>query len=206
MNLDTLKRAEADFLNTYPGGFNHPEMQAMGRKHKMQQSVEFAQQAFAADAFHSPQAVVQDMVRAVSRSSMVSMFEKPRFRDAAQSLDAGATERLSGALADLLHGDQAAGFERMVSLLLDHKVAKWPVLTIIPLYVHPQDEVLVKPTNCKNAIAHFELQGLAYRPRPSWDFYRRYREAILEMKTHCDPAVAPDNAAFGGFLMFATRG
>ena len=33
MNLDRLKQAEANFLASYPGGFNHTDMQAIHKKH-----------------------------------------------------------------------------------------------------------------------------------------------------------------------------
>lgn len=64
-----------------------------------------------------------------------------------------------------------------------------------------QDEVFIKPTTAKGVIAHFELEGLDYKPTPSWDFYQRYRDARLEMKQYVDPSLSPNNPAFSGFLM-----
>ncbi|MDA3939002.1 MAG: hypothetical protein PF693_06815 [Spirochaetia bacterium] len=34
MNLDKLKKAESDFLKTYPGGFTNPQMMELSKKHK----------------------------------------------------------------------------------------------------------------------------------------------------------------------------
>ena len=63
--------------------------------------------------------------------------------------------------------------------------------------------MFVKPTTTKNAIRFFELEGLEYKPRPSWAFYERYRETINEMKSRVDPSLSTSNAAFTGFLMAA---
>lgn len=36
MNLEKLALAEKHFLQRYPGGFNHPELQELSKKHKME--------------------------------------------------------------------------------------------------------------------------------------------------------------------------
>ena len=36
MNVKKLKQAEKAFFKQYPGGFTHPEMVALGKKHKME--------------------------------------------------------------------------------------------------------------------------------------------------------------------------
>ncbi len=50
-------------------------------------------------------------------------------------------------------------------------------------------------------INKYELEGLTYKPRPSYDFFVKYRQAINEMKQKVDASLAPNNAAFSGFLM-----
>ena len=83
------------------------------------------------------------------------------------------------------------------------KMAKWSLISICPVYYSPQDEVFVKPTTAKKAIAHFELQNLHYRPQPSWEFYTTFRATINEMKTKVDSSLSPNSAAFTGFLMMS---
>ena len=63
----------------------------------------------------------------------------------------------------------------------------------------------MKPTTAKGVVSYFELDGLEYRPRPSWEFYKTYRDIILEMKAAVDKSLAPNNAAFCGFLMMTMR-
>ncbi len=201
MNLDKLKEAESAFLYKYPGGFDNPEIQIIGKKHRMNKRIVQAQTCFAKSKFRDPEEICTNMTKVVSASSMVSLFEKPKFRDLLKILNEKQKRLLSNGLKNYLHGNQEKGFNDMLEILRSGKLAKWSLMTIIPNYYHPEQEVFVKPTTTKGVIATFELEGLIYRPQPSWEFYHRYREAILEMKDFVDSSLTPSNAAFSGFLM-----
>jgi hypothetical protein len=203
LNLNKLRQAEDTFLMHYPGGFYHPEMQAIGKKHKMDKMIGLAQAGFAKPQFKDTRAVAETMVKLVSRSSMVSLFEKPRFRDFVAMLSAQDCQQLTGGLKAFLHGSQQQGFEAMLDILQAGKLAKWTLMTILPCYFNPTVEVFVKPTTTKGVIAQFELDELQYRPMPSWDFYQRYRACIQEMKAVADESLTGSNAAFCGFLMMS---
>ncbi len=201
MNLSKLKQAEHRFLQRYPLGFRDPGMVAVTKKHKMDALIAFAQQEFAKPRFMDSQAVVEAMGKLVSRSSMVSMFEKPKFRDYLVSLTDNDRERLVEGLKHILHGNQQKGFELMLATLASASLAKWSLLTILPNYYAPDDEVFVKPTTAKGVIDYFELDNLHYSAKPSWEFYQHYRACILAMRKQVDQSLAPNNAAFCGFLM-----
>lgn len=205
MNLDKLKLAEAQFLQLYPLGFDDPEMQAIGKKHKMAQMIEQCQTAFTELAFNKPHVIVENMVKMISRSSMVSVFEKPKFRDFVKSLSGNDINELSEAFYEQLYGNQQKGFEALLDILRRQKLAKWSLITILPNYVYPQQEVFVKPTTAKGVIVNFELEGLVYKPQPTWDFYQKYQAQILQMKLHVDSTLTSSNAAFSGFLMMSMR-
>ena len=143
------------------------------------------------------------MVRCVSRSSMVSMFEKPKFRDFCGRLDRNQMDFLVDSLVAFLHGDQQTGFEGILDLLLTEKLGRWSLMTIIPSYYAPQKEVFVKPTTTIIIIKELELKEMEYKPRPSWEFYTAYRNFVNQAKLKVDKSVAPSNAAFTGFLMRA---
>ncbi len=200
MNHEILKKAEKLFLKKYPGGFNHPEMAAIGKKHKMEQQTTFAKESFSKKAFENPNDIIANMGKLVSRSSMVSMFEKPKFRDMLKSLNTKKKEQLAKTLYELLHGRQQMGFEQFVFDLQHHKLGKWSLATIIQTYYNPNKEVFIKPTTAKLVIEKFGLE-LTYHPTPTWDFYKKYRKSILEMKKQVNPNIAPNTPAFGGFLM-----
>ena len=206
MNIEKLRTAEAQFLQRYPGGFLHPDMQALAKKHKMDKQIKFAQSAFAQEKVQDMLPYCENMVKAVSRSSMVSMFEKPKFRDFVYAADEANKLDLVVGLNKFLHGDQQQGFELLLSVLKPAKLAKWSLLTVIPNYYHPDTEVFIKPTTAKGVIDFFELKDLHYKPQPTWAFYEDYRNRILDMKALVDPEIAPSNAAFCGFLMMSLKG
>ncbi len=58
----------------------------------------------------------------------------------------------------------------------------------------------MKPTTTKLVIDSLDLD-LKYGSTPTWAFYRRYRNAIKDMKAKVSRDLAPNNAAFCGFLM-----
>jgi hypothetical protein len=206
MNEKKLRQAEKDFFERYPGGFAHPEMIAIRKHHKLDRMVELAQESFAERNFMHPDLIVDNMVRIITRSSIISMFEKPRFRDFARSLSPLERQDLVRGMEELLHGNEQTGFEIMLDILRTWKLAKWPLMTFCQAYYLPQVEVFIKPTITKGIIETFELDNLQYKPSPTWDFYKRYRAAINEMKTKVDPSLSPYNIAFTGFLMRSIQG
>lgn len=206
MNIEKLKQAEADFLDRYPGGFENPEMLAIAKKHKMDQMVSYTQESFGKENFRMPDLIVERMVKVASRSSMVSVFEKPKFRDYALALAPDRKRRLADGLFAVCYGNEQQGFEEMVDVLLEGKLAKWTLMTVCQAYFRPDYEVFIKPTTAKGVIQTFEIENMQYKPKPSYAFYTQYRQAINQMKTHVDPALSPSNAAFSGFLMMSMEG
>jgi hypothetical protein len=206
MNEKKLRQAEKDFFERYPGGFSHPEMIAIRKHHQLDKMVGLAQESFAKRNFRHPDLIFDHMVKIVTRSSLISRFEKPKFRDFARSLPLLERQDLARGLEELLHGNEQTGFEITLALLRTGKLARWPLMTVCQAYYRPEREVFVKPTTTKGIIATFELDSLQYQPVPSWAFYDRYRAAINEMKTRVDPSLSPYNIAFTGFLMRSIRG
>lgn len=204
MNLKKLREAEALFLLKYPDGFADEGLKSISRKHNVGKLSEFAATALARKAFGNQGKVLDDIVRIVSRSSMVSMFEKPKFRDYVNGLGRDDRAFLAAGFKRLLHGKQEQGFNDVLDVLSEGKLAKWSLMTICPYQYRPLEEVFVKPTTTKNVIRQFELADLVYKPRPSWAFYSAYRDAIKEMKAAVSPSLSPNNAAFTGFLMMTT--
>ena len=203
MNLKRLKQAEAEFLARYPGGFNHPDMITIGKKHNVGKMTEQAKELLSKKSFQKTGPVLDSLIKIVSRSSMVSMFEKPKFRDYVNGLDRDEREALAMGFQLLLHGKQQRGFDIIIDILARGKLAKWSLVTICPTYIKPLDEVFVKPTTAKNVIKYLELENLDYKPRPSWAFYEEFRRQILAMKEKVDPSISPSIAAFTGFLMMS---
>jgi hypothetical protein len=205
MNLKKLKLAEEEFFDRYPGGFDNPEIIEIRKKHKLEKMMELAQDCFAKRNFKLPDLIVENIVKVVTRSSLISVFEKPKFRDFVHSLPAQEKQRLSKGLEETLHGKEQFGFETMLEVLKNGKLAKWSLMTICQAYHRPQIEVFIKPTTAKDVIEYFELSHLHYHPRPTWAFYHDYRTVINDMKSKVDLSLSPYSIAFTGFLMRSMR-
>lgn len=106
----------------------------------------------------------------------------------------------------MLHGDERTGFETLIDILKEEKLAKWTLITAIPAYYNPTKDVFVKPTTVKNVIKYFELENRVYKPLPTYDFYEQYRDSINNMKSNVSAELTPHNAAFSGFLMMVMEG
>ncbi|MFZ5944816.1 MAG: hypothetical protein ACOYVD_11940 [Bacillota bacterium] len=203
MNKAKLKEAETRFLMRYPGGFSNPLMLEIAKKHKLEKMNKLAQDSFPIANFQNPIKLVDSMSKIVSQSSMVSVFEKPKFRDFINAISDMEKGILSRGLEEFLHGNQETGFKLMTDLLSEYKLAKWPLLTVCPAYYRPNVEVFIKPTTVKGVIEYFELEGLKYSPKPTFEFYWAYREQINKIKKEVDVSLQYENAAFCGFLMMS---
>lgn len=204
MNLERLKQAEAVFLIRFPGGFNNLEIKAIReKKHNVDKMIAFAQESFSKSRFRHPDGVVDSLVKVVSRSSVISVFEKARFKDFVSTLPLEDQSILVDGLENLLHRTEQLGFEAIRNLLQSGKLAKWSLMTICQTYYHPQRDVLIKPMTVRGIIQYFELADLQYKPTPTWEFYDAYRAVIHEMKSKVDPSLSPTNAAFSWFLLLS---
>lgn len=202
MDLNALKKAEQKFLKKYPGGFANPEMLAIGKKHKMEKLEVFAKDSFAKTKFSNPNLIVDQIAKLASQSTLISVFEKPKFRDMIKGILPEEKASLSQVVYELLHGQKKLGFESWVDELKKHKLAKWPLATFIQAYYSPRKEVFVKPTTAKLIIESLKLD-LVYKPSPTWDFYSKFRKIIQEAKNYVDQSLSPNNPAFCGFLMMS---
>jgi len=201
MRRDLLIAAQKEFLKLYPGGFENEEMQIQAKKHKIQKMNELANEWFAKDKFKDLEKVFDNLVKIISSSSVVSVFEKVKFRDFANTMTIEQKISITEGLYERLHGNAEEGFNKMRDVLDEDKLAKWPVLTVIPYYFDNQNEIFIKPTTAKGVISTFELEGIVYNSKPTFKFYEAYKKEFLIMKSIVDQRIAPENGAFSGFLM-----
>jgi len=202
MNYDKLRLAESSFLQRYPGGFADPGMASVKKKHDIDKLVQFAQQSFTRGNFNRPELITDAVLKVVSRSSMVSRFEKPRFRDFIRALNSHEKAALAASFEKRLYGRQKRqGFDEILGMLSHHKIARWSVISVVPFYFSPQKEAFVKPTTAKGILRFLEIDDLVYKPTPSWEFYQGYRRLLEEIEKVVVPTLAPNKAALTGFMM-----
>lgn len=203
MNLYKLKEAEANFLLRYPKGFADPAMAPIKKKHNVDALVTFAQHNLTQVNCLKPHFVADTLLKLISRSSMISRFEKPQFKHFLNALDSDEKEALAYGVGQLLHGRRQAGFEQICGMLSHHKLAKWAIISSLAFYYAPRREVFVKPTTAKGIISLLEIETLTYQSTPSWKFYKGYRKLISDLKKKVHPSLSTNNAAFTGFLMMS---
>lgn len=202
MNVRKLKEAEAAFLAQFPGGFADPGMERIRKSHNVERLAAFARENLTAITLSQPHKLADTLVKIVSRSSMVSRFEKPPFREFLTSLTSRDKRRLADAFTKRLSGrKKREGFDEIVEIFGRHKLARWSLVSAVPFYFAPRTEAFVKPTTAKKIIRLLEIEDLDYRPRPDWAFYDGYRKLLLDIRRRVDPSLTPNNAATAGFLM-----
>ena len=206
MNISKLLQAEKEFSLRYPKGSEDPAMVELMRKHKMDKMNEMAHELFAKDKFDDPDEIVKSIYTIISKSSLISLFDKPKFRDASKSMSQEDKIELLDALKKRLYSKSeskiAEGFNKMVEVLSRYKLASWPIITIVPCYMDGQRDVCLKPNTVKEIISHYELEGLIYKSRPDYKFYSEYRNALLEMKSKTNALKDVDLTAFSGLIHF----
>jgi len=205
MNLNKLEHLEIEFLKVYPEGFDSPELVEVGKKHKMNKMQDFVKEHFAKDCFSETEDVFENFVKLISKSSLVSVFEKTKFRNEAKVMTEEEKEILVKGLYEFLYVDQELGFNKQISVLIKYKMAKWPILTVLGLYMDPGVEVLIKPTTVKGILNYFEVDEFKYTSKANYEFYDQYRQLINEIKTTASEHLQIDNAAFCGFLMMSIK-
>ena len=205
MNIQKLKEAEAAFLARFPGGFNDPGLEKIRKSHNIERLAEFARTNLTQAALSRPQGFADTLLKIVSRSSMVSRFEKPPFREFIDALDSNGKRRLAEAFRKRLFGrNKREGFDEIVDLLAHYKLARWSLVSAASFYLAPSKEAFVKPSTAMKIITFLDMGNLRYRARPDWAFYIGYRRLILDVKKNVDSSLTPNNAATTGFLMAAT--
>ena len=109
-------------------------MVIIGKKHKMDKMITFTQEGFSKKNFKTHDTIIENMIKIISRSSMVSMFEKQKFRDFVNALALDDQKIIVSGLKGLLYGKEQQGFEMILDVLKFGKLAKWSLITICPTY------------------------------------------------------------------------
>lgn len=201
MNIEKLKQLEDEFLRRYPLGFDDPELMAVARKHKVEEMKNFVYFHFSKENFDDPTAISNAFTKLIGKSSLVSTFEKVKYKNSVKLFHHEEIETLSNSLWEILYGDQRLGFNQIVLLLATFDLAKWPILTVLGLYFNGDYEVLVKPTTVKGVLNYLEVTDIKYTSKPNYDFYVQYRTLINDLKVLTGKSIATDNGAYCGFLM-----
>ena len=203
--LEKLKVIEALFLESYPKGFQDEEILKIVKRFKSEKLSEEVNILFKKESFSQPEIICESFTKIISKSPLLSLFEKPKLRDAINSMGIYKKDMFSIGLYDLLYGNKKDGFESLVEILLEYKLAKWSLITLIPYYLNRDKEYFVKPTTTKDILRYFEITTFVYKPRPTYKFYKDYKKFLNDLKVKTDKSLTQDNAAFTGFMMISFK-
>ena len=205
MNLEKLKAAEANFFAFYPKGFADEALLPIIKRHNTAKIGQSVRELFTPDRFVHTEEICESFAKIVSKSSLISLFEKPKVREMVKQMSMEQQDMLAIGLYEVLHGKKEKGFTILVDVLGIYKLAKWSIVTLIPYYYARDKDFFIKPTTTKGIIKFFEISGLEYKPCPTYEFYVRYTQILEEMKSQVSPLIGEDNAGFTGFLMMAMK-
>lgn len=203
MNINKLKILESKFFAIYPGGFENEVLRKISKKHNFVKISDYVKEVCSKESLKKGVEAIDGIMKVVSKSSMVSVFEKMRFRDLVKEFDLTEKALVVGAVYDLLHGDEEEGFTDLYNLLAPYKLAKWPILTVFRAYYYSSTDLLIKPTTVKKILKYLEITDIEYSPKASYSFYDKYRSHINHLKLKVDSRLSPSNAAFSGFMMIS---
>lgn len=201
MNDKRLKQLEAKFYARYPDGWESEELKPILKKHKVGKMEELAQEILSYEGLERELEASENITKLIAKSSLVSVFEKVKFKNLMNEMDDLFKRDLVSAVRTMLHEDEEKGFTRLVKLLAPYKMAKWPIITVLLTYFEPKKNVFVKPTTVKHIIQYLELEGLTYTSKVNYEFYHQYRQAFLDLTSRVNPGLSVSNGHFSGFLM-----
>jgi len=205
MNLQKLKEAEANFFAFYPKGFEDEGLLPIIKRHNTEGIGKSVRELFAPERFRNADEICESFAKIVSKSTLISLFEKPKVRDMVKNMSMDQRDMLSIALYEILHGKREKGFEMIVEVLALYGLARWSIVTLIPYYYDRENNFFIKPNTTKDIIKFFEIGGIIYKPRPTYEFYSRYTQILSQMREHVSPLIGADNAGFTGFLMMTMK-
>lgn len=160
--------------------------------------------AFSKEKFIIPNQICQSFSDIVSRSSLISYFDKPKVKKMISTMSSEQKDIMCIAFYELLFGDKKEGFESLVEVLSYYKLTNWSLVTLIPYYYYRESEFFIKPSTTKNILKYFEINHLVYKPRPSYEFYKAYTK-LLQLLKKISKLDIDDNAVFTGFFMLSLK-
>ncbi|WP_417327240.1 hypothetical protein [Halarcobacter sp.] len=203
MNIEKLKDLEAEFFEEYPKAFEDERLLKLMKKFNPSKLEELSNQYFHKDNFSQPEIVCENFIKIVSKSVVVSFYDKMKLKDAIKDMGMYQKDMFSIALYDLLHGNEKDGYDSFVEILSEYSLAKWTLVSLVPYYMNRKKEYFIKPTTAKNIINYLELKDLKYKPKPSFEFYKGFKKALDEIKKNVPKNLSEENICLTAFLRVA---
>ncbi len=190
----TVAQAKKRLQELFPGGLHGEKMRKNERDYKDELS-RFAAETYSRAALDTliqtgKYAEVVELAHGLikhSKNNFPAPFEKMAFGNGIRTHT--RPREFAEAFCDWVLPAQPSqqAFEAFAAELDHLGCAKWPILTSYRFLLHPQTDVLIKPTNLANAaeVARFEIN---YRSELKWltyfsvmQFYKHVRDGIADL-------------------------
>jgi hypothetical protein len=193
--MRTIAEAKTRLLELYPGGLHGQKMKEYERDYKDRlcalaqdwYAPQRLRKLMAEDRYGDVVHLAHQLVKC-SENNLPATFEKIAFASAVK--EHSRPKDFAAAFCDWVIPDEPAqpAFEAFARELEHMGCGKWPIMTAYRFLLHPQVDVLIKPSNLANAaeVARFEIN---YRPQLNWltystvmMFYQSVREQITDLQ------------------------
>jgi hypothetical protein len=192
--MRTIAEAKIRLLELYPGGLHGQKMKEHERDYK-DRLCALAHDWYApqrlrtlrAEGHYSEVVHLANQLVKHSENNLPATFEKMAFANAVK--EHPRSKAFAEAFCDWVIPNKPSqlAFEAFASELEHMGCDKWPIMTAYRFLLHPQLDVLIKPSNLANAaeVARFEIN---YRPQLNWltytsvmTFYQYVRMQIADL-------------------------
>ncbi|MDH6603602.1 hypothetical protein OKW23_000742 [Bacilli bacterium PM5-9] len=179
------------FLLKYPNGLNDQAFIDLSKKHKSSYKIleivknEIDLESFVLEDTYHINKNISLIIKIVTRSSMISVFEKVAFKHYLE--DSKIHSIFLNALYHMLKDFNEDTMNEFVYVLnmrkveINRKVATWPLITFFLIYFDEYNEVFIKPTTIKRLAKLLECD-IKYESMPNYMTYQNVKKMVLEYK------------------------
>jgi len=101
---EKLQVLQNTFFSIYPDGFNSPEFQHLEKKHKLTKTNKKIHEIFNSNIINNDIEFLDAITKILSSSSIISVFEKIKFRNFMKEIHTEQKNNMSQAIKELLMG------------------------------------------------------------------------------------------------------
>ena len=179
------------FLLRFPQGFADEEFKNSAKRHRTSDKIlaiiknDFDVASLQREDTYQINKNIALILKIVTMSSMISVFEKVAFRN--YLADSKIHETFLQALYDLITKKDHESFDNFVCVLnlrkreTNKRVATWPLVTFFLLYFDEYHEIFIKPNTIKRLIKllEFDVEYVSY---PNYETYQKIKEMVETYK------------------------
>lgn len=195
-SADVLDAQVNLFREQYSNGFRDEEFQHEYREREDRRvkrhagaAIAHAQELLSEDEVNAladtPEVIWDRAVEVMEQTDLVTPAKLKPFA----KLDTDTRAALGRALAERLHGDRSErarfrALSRAVKQATGKRIS-WSVATVVPALVHPNEEIVVRPSVVRSFIQTYELE-LSLPKTARYPAYRRLKQLYREMRTRME--------------------